>query len=135
MELPTNLLITRGCILHSTIFEYINHGKFFVIIGEDENSFVGLFFINSGINAFNHKNHLLQMQFLLTPSDYTFLSHNSYLSCTALTKIDKQKLANSINTGQTEYKGQLLSTHLNKIMILVRESKLFSRKEKETYFK
>ena len=55
MILPNSLLIKRGVILHSTIFEYIDHGKFFVIIGEDEENYIGLFFINS-------KHKLLQSQ-------------------------------------------------------------------------
>ncbi len=42
MILPDSLLIKRGVILHSTIFEYIDHGKFFVIIGEDEENYIGL---------------------------------------------------------------------------------------------
>lgn len=44
MILPDSVLIKRGVILHSTIFEYIDHGKFFVIIGEDEDNYIGLFF-------------------------------------------------------------------------------------------
>ena len=50
MELPANLIessITRGTILHSTIFEEIDHGKYFVIIGVSEEQIAGFFFINS----------------------------------------------------------------------------------------
>ena len=41
------LSIKRGTIFHSTIFEDIDHGKFFVVIGEDDRCLVGFFFINS----------------------------------------------------------------------------------------
>lgn len=37
MDIPIDILaksgIQRGTILHSTLFEYIDHGKFFVIVG------------------------------------------------------------------------------------------------------
>lgn len=36
---------------------------------------------------------------------------------------------------ETEYKGMLQDQHIAKIMALVRESKLLSKKDKETYFK
>ena len=47
-----DLLIKRGNIFLSGHFDNISHEKFFVIIGEDENDFVGFFFINSAINQY-----------------------------------------------------------------------------------
>ena len=131
MILPNSLLIKRGVILHSTIFEYIDHGKFFVIIGEDEENYIGLFFINSNINYFNRKQELLEMQYPLLKRDYEFL----FLCCTEITKLNKKKLTDSFPTKVSEYKGALQQEHLDAVLNLVRKSKLFTDEEKEIYFK
>lgn len=134
MILPDSVLIKRGVILHSTIFEYIDHGKFFVIIGEDEDNYVGLFFINSNINYFNHKQELLEMQYPLLKRDYKFLDYDSFLCCTEITLLDKKELSDSFSTKVTEYKGVLQQEHLDDVLTLVRNSKLFTDEEKEIYF-
>lgn len=134
MILPDSILIKRGVILHSTIFEYIDHGKFFVIIGEDEDNYVGLFFINSNINYFNHKQELLEMQYPLLKRDYKFLDYDSFLCCTEITLLDKKELSDSFSTKVTEYKGVLQQEHLDDVLTLVRNSKLFTDEEKEIYF-
>ena len=135
MNLPESLVIQRGVILHSTIFEYIDHGKFFVIIGEDEQNYIGLFFINSNINYFNCKQELFEMQYPLLKRDYSFLDYDSFLCCTEITTLNKQKLSESFSTNKTEYKGVLLQEHLDEVLNRVRNSKLFTDEEKETYFK
>lgn len=46
MELPSVLIgdtIRRGQIFHSSIFQDINHGKFFVVIGVTETEVAGFF--------------------------------------------------------------------------------------------
>ena len=135
MDLPISLVIQRGCILHSTMFDDIDHGKFFVIIGEKDENYVGFFFINSNINPINQKPEQLKMQYLLRPADYDFLTHDSFLCCTEITPIDKSKLATSINNGETTTKGMLIQEHIDEILSMVRESKLFSEREKDTFFK
>ena len=135
MILPGSLLIKRGVILHSTIFEYIDHGKFFVIIGEDEQNYIGLFFINSNINFFNRKQELLEMQYPLLKRDYAFLDYDSFLCCTEITLLNKLQLENSFASHITEYKGELQQSHLEAVMELVRRSKIFTDEEKEKYFK
>jgi hypothetical protein len=100
MKLPESLVIQRGVILHSTIFEYIDHGKFFVIIGEDEQNYIGLFFINSNINYFNCKQELFEMQYPLLKRDYSFLDYDSFLCCTEITTLNKQKLSESFSTNK-----------------------------------
>lgn len=135
MILPDSLLIKRGVILHSTIFEYIDHGKFFVIIGEDEDNYIGLFFINSNINYFNKKQELFEMQYPLLKRDYEFLDYDSFLCCTEITTLNKKKLSDSFLTKVTEYKGTLQQEHLDDVLTFVRNSKLFTDEEKEIYFK
>ena len=43
-------VIKRGTILHSDEFDYVDHGKMFVVMGEDDTQLYGFFFINSDIN-------------------------------------------------------------------------------------
>lgn len=50
-----DVYIKRGSILHSREFEGIDHGKFFVIVGEDKDELYGFFFINSHINPYLQK--------------------------------------------------------------------------------
>lgn len=127
--------IKRGTVFHSTIFENIGHGKFFVIIGEGANELVGFFFINSWVNDFiQGKPEMSRLQFPLSQSDYRFLSHNSYLNCASLVTIDKQKLAESISSGETTIKGELSKEDISSILRTLNVSKLYSRVERETYF-
>lgn len=74
MDLPLELaenLIERGVILHSDIFPDIDHGKFFVVIGVDEDFVAGFFFINSNINrAIWNKQEQLAMQYPMRKADY-----------------------------------------------------------------
>ena len=71
MEIPSTLIelrIERGTILHSTMFENIDHGKFFVIVGISEEFVAGFFFINSKVNKhIEEKQAQLDMQYPLFP--------------------------------------------------------------------
>ena len=56
-------LIKRGAILHSETFDFVGHGKFFVIMGVSHGEVAGFFFINSGINKWiQGKEEMLAMQ-------------------------------------------------------------------------
>ena len=127
--------IRRGTIFHSTIFEEIDHGKFFVVIGENDKELVGFFFINSWINDFiRQKPEMAKLQFPMSQAEYRFLSHGSFLNCSSLTTIDKRKLSESIVSGKTTIKGQLSREDVSTILGMVRASKLYSKFERETYF-
>lgn len=138
MELPEGLIglpIKRGAILHSYIFKNIDHGKFFVVIGVSEDCVVGFFFINSNITpAIMNKPEQLNMQYLLKRKDYDFLRYDSFLCCTNILPIDKSELVQSIQKGETNLVGELLPQHETEILDMVRESKLFSKMEKDTFF-
>lgn len=86
MDLPISLLensIQRGTILHSTIFENIDHGKFFVVMGVTQEYIAGFFFINSNIHrSLFDKPEQLALQYPLRHSDYKFLDHDSFLCAT-----------------------------------------------------
>lgn len=139
MELPIELLeqeLKRGTILHSNIFDNIDHGKFFAVIGEDKDKILGVFFVNSKINDFiKSKPKLLQLQYSLSSDDYEFLNYNSYLCCSDLIKIDKQKLAESLTAGRSEVKGSLLQKDLENILNNINNSKVFTEIEKQKYFR
>ncbi len=138
MDLPSQLLkseIKRGSIIYHK-FDYIDHSKYCLIIGENKDDYIGLFFINSNINfKLNTKQEILDLQYLLRKVDYDFLKYDSYLSCTEIKTISKSKLLNSIESKSTIFKGNLFPKHLNEILTLVRNSKVFSKFEKETFFK
>ncbi len=136
LETLASLSIKRGTIFHSDIFEKIDHGKYFVIIGENEEEYIGFFYINSRIHpSIESKPVLLNLQYLLRKEKYLFLRYDSYLACNNITKISKQKLSDSIIEGVSEIKGEIDSEDMDNILSLVRSSKIFSQKEKETFFK
>lgn len=138
MELPNTLIeatVTRGSILHSTIFEEIDHGKFFAVMGITDGMVAGFFFINSRIHpALQSKPEQFAMQYPLLKSDYDFLRYDSFLCATVLLKIPLSKLAESIVIGQTSLVSKLTEIDLNFVLEACRQSKLFSKKEKLQFF-
>ena len=100
MELPHSLhrhFIERGSILHSEIFEDIDHGKFFAVMGVSEDMLVGFFFINSRIHpAIQKRPAQFAMQYLLRKKDYDFLRYDSFLSATAIIKLPINRLSETI---------------------------------------
>jgi len=138
MELPVELtenLIERGSILHSDIFADIDHGKFFVIIGVDKDFIAGFFFINSNINkAIWNKEDQLAMQYHLKKEDYDFLRYNSFLNATNIITRSRKELSESIREGRTSMIGHLKQEHLDDVLDMVRNSKLFNKIEKSRFF-
>lgn len=138
MELPAELLDTlvyRGQILHSDIFEDIGHAKFFVMIGVSSDSVAGFFYINSEINRFiNNKDEQLLMQYPLFQCDYSFLSHDSYICATNIVKLPKSIIVESIKSKRTKAVASLQPEHLDALLQKVRNSRLFSKKEKDEFF-
>ena len=138
MEVPSSLIesqIDRGTILHSTMFENIDHGKFFVIIGVNEEYIAGFFFINSNINIYiNGKQEQLNMQYPLRKADYDFLKYDSFLSATNIEKIPRSKIVDTISTGITEIIGTMKQEHIDELLEKARESILFSPKQIKQFF-
>lgn len=135
-ELLSKLVTSRGTILHSNTFPDIDHGKFFVIIGENEKEFVGYFFINSNINhSLANKQEQLDLQYPINHKDYNFLTHTSFIGCHNIKTIEKEKLCLSIQNNKTKIKGQLKEDDLENILEMVRNSRLYSKIEKKTFFK
>ena len=138
MEIPDSLIgsvvVDRGQILLSDIFEDIDHKKFFVIIGVTEDEVAGFFYINSGINRFvNSKPEQLLMQYPLYCRDYRFLSHDSYICATNIEKRPKAEIVGSIIAGRTRIIDNLKAEHLTELLGKVRGSRLFSPIEKREF--
>lgn len=133
MEIPKSLIeskIDRGTILHSTMFENIDHGKFFVIVGVNADYVAGFFFFNSNINIhIEDKQEQLDMQYPLRKADYDFLKYDSFLSATRIEKIPRSKIVETINMGITEIIGMMKQKHMDELLEKARESILFSKQQ------
>lgn len=133
MEIPSSLIernIDRGTILHSTMFENIDHGKFFVIVGINTDYVAGFFFINSNINIhIEDKQEQLDMQYPLRKTDYDFLKYDSFLSATKIEKIPRSKIVETISMGITEIIGTMKKEHMEELLEKARESILFSKQQ------
>lgn len=138
MELPIELYekeVRRGRIIHSYNFENIDHGKFFVIIGITQDSIVGFFFINSNINKYiQDKPDMMAVQYPLLKRDYAFLKHDSFICATEIEEIKKSDIIDGIKNRSVVFVDDLRQEHLDDVLTMVRESKLFDKKEKELYF-
>ena len=139
MDLPVVLvdsLVSRGQILHSDIFEDIDHAKFFVVIGISDDAVAGFFYINSEINRFiNNKDEQLLMQYPLFKSDYKFLSHDSYICATNIVKLPRSLISQSVVDGRTKIVDSLRAEHLCALLDKVRNSRLFSKKDNDEFFR
>lgn len=138
MELPQSLhkhFVQRGSILHSEIFEDIDHGKFFAVIGVSDDMIAGFFFINSRIHPSIQKRPAqFAMQYPLRKKDYDFLKYDSFLSATEIIKLPVSRLAETIADGQTAYAGSLTDEDLTAILEACRASDLFRPSDKRKFF-
>lgn len=141
MELGDELLkdyIQRGFVYHAkpNQIEGIEHGKFFVVFGEDGENIYGYFFINSTVNtSIINKPEQDKLQIPLNQKDYHFLHHSSYLCCSHLKKLTKSDFLSKIRSQAIEVKGELTPADLNRALERIRGSKIYSNKEKSTFFK
>lgn len=133
MEIPNSLIVSqidRGTILHSTMFENIDHGKFFVIVGVNADYVAGFFFINSNVNIhIEGKQEQLNMQYPLKKEDYGFLRYDSFLSATRIEKIPRSKIVDTINIGITQIIGAMKQEHMDELLEKARKSILFSKQQ------
>ncbi|MBP5398521.1 MAG: hypothetical protein J6Y32_07880 [Bacteroidales bacterium] len=124
----------KGDIFHSTNFPSIDHGKFFVVLGQNATHIIGAFFINSNIRGFLlSKPRLLELQVGLSPDEYAFLTHNSYLDCSQVIKIPSAVLLADIQAGVATRRGSLHPKDLELVLNLVRDSKVFSPADQEFF--
>ena len=127
--------ICRGAILHSDIFEDIDHGKFFVIMGISHDFVAGFFYINSNIHsALFNKPSQLAMQYLVKKVDYPFLRYDSFVCASSLIKIKRKDLARSIAEGRTCFVADMKPSHMDELREAALHSTLFSKAEKREFF-
>lgn len=131
-----DLPIRRGTIFHSYSFvQTIGHGKFFVVIGVSKSQVIGFFFINSDINRVLHdKPEQFALQYPIFPKDYPFLSHPSFICATEISKISLTDIQTLLLNRQASIKGNLLPEHLDDLLKAVRQSRLFTVREKKDFF-
>jgi hypothetical protein len=132
----TSLFIKRGSIFLAK-FNNIEHNKFFVIIGEKEESCICFFFINSNIHPFiKKKPAFFNLQYPLKHSEYPdFLNYDSFIDCHALLYIHKEELIKQVQKNTAHYKGHLTEEDLSRIIEALRTSDLYSEREKTEIFK
>ena len=127
-------LIKRGAILHCETFDFVDHGKFFVIMGVSHGEVAGFFFINSGINKWiQGKEEMLAMQYPMRKEDYGFLRYDSFLAAQELLKIPISKIESDMEKGQTIFKALMKEEHVNEVLQMARHSKLFKPKDKKNF--
>ena len=128
------MAVNRGDIYHSSGFPFIDHGKFFVVIGQNEEEVIGAFFINSNIRNFLlTKPKLLALQLGLGSDNYPFLNYNSFLDCSQIIRVAKAVLDSDIAAGIASFRGKLHPEDLDSVLSLVRDSDVFSDSEKEFF--
>ena len=131
--------MSRGDILLTDIAKQVSssdHSKFMVIVGVSEEYIAGFFFINSDINrCMTGKQEQLDMQYLMKKADYAFLKYDSFLCSTKIFKVPRRAIADSISKGTTIIKGRMKSEHMTEVLVCARASRLFSKKEKDTFLK
>ena len=132
--LLAGMVVRRGTILLGA-FEKIDHKKFFVIIGENKEKLIGFFFINSDIcRSVRNKPHQFEMQMPIKREDYNFLNHTSFVAADKINTIRKDKVASDIVNGVTKIMGELTEDDLDRLLDVLRNSMLFSKIEKESFF-
>lgn len=138
MDIPAKFIegigVSRGVILHSTMFKSIDHGKFFVVIGVSKDMVAGFFFINSDINKhLENKPEQFAMQYPLRRGDYSFLKHDSFVSAIEIKQIPCGRIAAGIKGGETTIIDHLRKEHLDELLEAARSSRLFSKREKQMF--
>ena len=137
MELPLSAIsqsIRRGDILLSD-FDGIDHRKFFVVMGISNDKICGFFFINSNIHpSIFSKQDLLNMQYPLRHTDYTFLKYDSFLCASSVIERSVSSLSEEIAAGSTSVISHLKAEHIAEVLELVRTSRVISERHKKLYF-
>lgn len=135
--MPSEILektITRGDIILSDV-DFVNHKKFFVVMGVSKDKICGVFIINSNINRkISGKQNLLDMQYSINKNDYTFLSHTSIIDCSDLFEYKITEIVKKLSENKAKAVGTLKEDDMNIILERCRESRLFNKIEKDNYF-
>lgn len=125
----------RGDIIHSYSVSDIDHGKFFIVLNVTSDSVVGFFFINSRINkVIESRPEQFQLQYLIRPCDYPFLTHDSFICGSNIIEIPVETLKNQFRDKVARVVDSLAETDMSNLMSLCRKSRLYSPRQKKRYF-
>lgn len=129
------MTIKRGNILHSCDIKGINHGKFFVVLNIVDNHLVGFFFINSIVNRYiEDKPGILELQFIMRPSKYSFLKHDSFVNGANIEELPLSVIEKQLSEGIATIVDNMRSEDMEDLMDLCRKSPLFKPRQKKRYF-
>lgn len=126
-----SMLVRSGAIFLGPM-EGVDHPKFYVIAGISGNRILTCsVLINSKLNSFIlRRQHLLRLQVEITPGDYDFLDHVSYVNCASPLKGTLEHF----DGAEFSYKAQLNDAHLAKVQDNIKSSGLLTPEEIKTYF-
>lgn len=129
------LRLQRGGIYHRFFCDTTPpKNKFFVVMGVEKDIVIGYFFINSNMNSYaNMDVERVKLQIPIYPSDYSFLSYQSFISAIELHYFNKSALEAEIQEGKAQYKGRLTERDLNLLVGAVLKSDLYTNKQKEFF--
>lgn len=137
MDIPVTFIegsIGRGDILLSE-FDGIDHQKYFVVMGVNEEKVCGFFFINSNIHpAIFNKQEQLDLQYPLLHRDYKFLKYDSFLCALSVIERKLTDISEGIKEGTTSIIGKMKDEHVSDVLKMVRASKVISNRHKKMYF-
>lgn len=116
-----------GSIIHFYCNQ-INKPKFSVIVSISSEGTIGFatVFINSKKDPY--ENHIL-----ISPNDYSFLTHDSHICCSDLQERTKEELLNIISKTQSSYKGKVADNVLAEIKTKLSAAKTISKTKKKKY--
>lgn len=81
-----------------------------------------------------NKQAQLDMQYPLKANDYSFLKYDSFLSASNLIKKSKYEIVISFEKELTNFVDTLKQEDLDNVLDMARNSRLYSKKEKEMFF-
>ncbi len=82
-----------------------------------------------------NKPEQFNLQYILLKEDYEFLHHTSFVGADDMKRIKVTELAKSIESKETEFVTRLKDSHIEELLSLVRNSKLYTPAEKRLFFK
>lgn len=128
-------LISKGSVVYLPLTEkeglvitsgYETHNKFVVIIGElPDGTIVGSLLINTHANAGSEK--VNKCQYPLKKETYSWLDYSSWLDCSRIVTIARDKVLSG------KYCGKLLEYDLGLVIQCMKDTTLISNKIKKKY--
>lgn len=131
--LPNKTLVSYEGAVYLGPYEGVCHPKFYIIAGvSGDRVLCCSVLINSNINPYIlARKHLLELQIQISPSDYKFLTHESFINCAS------PHIGQLSHFDGSEYKyiGVLDSAHLSEVRSKIKSSGMLTPEDIDTFFK